>query len=208
MKGLLVKDSHLMAKSGLGTYVFTTVFVAFVLAMRGTKNQIWLPLIFVMFLVNGNLLYDRNSGWEKSSVVMPVSRKNIVQSKYLLFALTGMIGLFYGVVLTLTVCAVFRYPLLGREIVGNILSGTVLMLCAGAVDLPICLLSMKHAGKKLLFVLLFAAVAAVCLLILMAPIGLNWFDPVFYFAVLSLFAGGAYVASYTTVCRRYEKMDL
>ena len=88
------------------------------MAMRGTKNQILLPLIFAVLLVNGNLFYDRNSGREKSLVVMPVSRKNIVQSKYLLFTLTGLLALVYGVALTLIVCAIFRYPLSAYEIKG------------------------------------------------------------------------------------------
>lgn len=208
MQGLLIKDSHLMTKSGLGTYVFTTVFVAFVLAMRGTKNQIWLPLIFAVLLVNGNLFYDRNSGWEKSSVVMPVSRKNIVQSKYLLFTLTGLLALVYGVALTLIVCAIFRYPLSAYEIIGNTLSSAVLMLCVGAVDLPICMLSIKWAGKKLLFALLFVTIATALWLLLMAPNWLSGIDPVVYFAVLSVFAGTIYFVSYTAACRHYVKMDL
>ncbi|MDO5434100.1 ABC-2 transporter permease [Eubacterium sp.] len=208
MKGLLLKDRHLITKNGIGALAFTIVFVAFMMGGLGIKNQFWLPLVSMVFLVNGDLFYDRNSGWEKSSVVMPVSRKNIVQSKYLLFALAGLLGLLYGIVLTLAVCAVFSYALSAREMVGNILSGTALMLCAGAVDLPICLLSMKQAGKKLLFALVFAAVTAVLWLLLMVPRWLNGIDPLVCFAVLSVFAGGACFASYAIVCRHYEKMDL
>ena len=208
MRGLLIKDSHIMTKSGVGATLFEAAFAAFALGALGMNNQMWLPLVLVVYFVNGNLFYDRNSGWEKSAVVMPVSRKNIVQSKYLLFAVTGMIGLVYGVVLTRVICTVFGYPLVRFEMTGYALSSAVLALCIGAVDLPVCLIPIKLVRKKLLFVTLLAAGAAGLILLLMVPGWLHNIHPIVYFAVLSMLAGAVYFCSYVTVCRRYTTMDL
>ena len=103
MKGLLLKDYYLIrsvlyiilvvfAVVGIGMSFLTSTWVLTVLA------TVMLGMISVT-----TINMDKNSGWRKVSVVLPVSRKAILDSKYILYLLLSGAGLFLGVILSVVV---------------------------------------------------------------------------------------------------------
>ena len=107
MKGLLLKDFYLIRKSLL------IMFLTFV-ALGATLSALitsWalIPLGAIMFetMVTTTINTDRNSGWHKVSGVLPVSRKCVIQSKYMLYLILGAIGIILGVVACVVISNIY-----------------------------------------------------------------------------------------------------
>ena len=96
MKGLLLKDYYLigsvlwillaaMAVIGIAMAVLTSAWALVVIA------TVMLGMVSV-----STINMDKASGWYKVSLVMPVARQAVVDSKYLLYLLLSGVGLFAG----------------------------------------------------------------------------------------------------------------
>lgn len=103
MKGLLLKDYYLIrsvlyiilvvfAVVGIGMSFLTSTWVLTVLA------TVMLGMISVT-----TINMDKTSGWRKVSVVLPMSRKAVLDSKYVLYLLLSGTGLLLGIILSVTV---------------------------------------------------------------------------------------------------------
>ena len=103
MKGLLLKDYYLI-RSVLS--IMLTVFVVVGIGMSFLTST-WVLTVLATVMLGmisvSTINMDKNSGWRKVSVVLPVSRKTILDSKYILYVLLSGAGLLLGIILSVMV---------------------------------------------------------------------------------------------------------
>ncbi len=101
MKGLLYKDLLCIKKNIL--YVLIPLFVFFVIFAVNLKNStaIYFIPLFVSFIVLINAFaYDEVSKWNHYALTLPITKKELVLSRYVLAALLACASLVIDVVFT------------------------------------------------------------------------------------------------------------
>lgn len=100
MKGLILKDIYNLRKHGR-TMLLLAAAYSFMIFMTGNA-EVFLGTVVIMFAATSitSLSYDSQSGWDTYVSTLPVSRSDVVMSKYILsylFALAGgLIALLIG----------------------------------------------------------------------------------------------------------------
>lgn len=94
MKGLIIKDL-LNLRKHLKTLLLFLVFYGFLSYRNGDSTLlIMMVALFIILLVITSMTEDESAKWDRIALAMPISRKTIVRSKYvllILLLLTGMI---------------------------------------------------------------------------------------------------------------------
>lgn len=85
MKGLLLKDFYTIWKAGR-IFIILYIFIAAVSGMNLQNG--WSYMGFWMVMMDAQTLstfsYDHSCNWNRFALTMPVTRKDVVQSKFLL----------------------------------------------------------------------------------------------------------------------------
>ncbi len=93
MKGLILKDLLNLRKQARIILLFVGFyFVLGVINQSGDSFGGVVALLFAMLAVTA-MAYDERAGWDKYALTMPVSRRDLVVSKYLLGVLLSLAGL-------------------------------------------------------------------------------------------------------------------
>ncbi len=92
MKGLILKDMYSLRKYGR-TMLLLAVFYSFMIFMMGNAD-VFLGTVVIMFAVASitSFAYDNQAGWDIYVSTLPVSRRNVVMSKYALSYLLALLG--------------------------------------------------------------------------------------------------------------------
>lgn len=103
MKGLLLKEIY-----SLKRYIsIISLLMAFYLALSvktGNPSMLMFVITFIfIFVVLSSFAYDEATKWDRYAIAMPLTRKTIVLSKYLLMCIVMVLGL------ALTVAAIVVY---------------------------------------------------------------------------------------------------
>lgn len=137
MKGLLLKDFYLVRAT------LAIILVTYAVIGIGMSNMSdpWITVVIgaVMFgiMSASTINMDKQYGWNKFEVTLPVSKAHIVDSKYLLYLLFSVLGFVVGVALSLIICAVKPDLMPADEMVRLYLSISAAMaLFAGGVQIP------------------------------------------------------------------------
>ncbi len=103
MKGLLLKDYYLI-RSVL--YIILAVFAVTGIGMSFLASA-WVLTVMATVMLGmisvTTIQMDKHSGWRKISAVLPVSRKAVLDSKYILYILLSGAGLLFGILFSVTV---------------------------------------------------------------------------------------------------------
>lgn len=91
MTGLLYKDL-INLKSTFKIYCLITVIWGVIFIPDGNYSIFGLLMVMMATLVVTTLSYDDLANWDQYALTMPVSRKEVVYSKYLLLLLLDTIG--------------------------------------------------------------------------------------------------------------------
>ena len=83
MKALIYKDLLTLWKYLRNYLLMCVVFQVASIAGEGFEFMRFYPLILVSSLPHTLLAYDERSGWEKYALTLPIGRKKLVGSKYL-----------------------------------------------------------------------------------------------------------------------------
>ena len=137
MKGLLLKDFYLVR----ATLAIILVTYAVIGIGMSIMSDPWITVVIgaVMFgiMSASTINMDKQYGWNKFEVTLPVSKAHIVDSKYLLYLLFSVLGFVVGVALSLIICAVKPDLMPADEMVRLYLSISAAMaLFAGGVQIP------------------------------------------------------------------------
>lgn len=137
MKGLLLKDFYLVR----ATLAIILVTYAVIGIGMSIMSDPWITVVIgaVMFgiMSASTINMDKQYGWNKFEVTLPVSKAHIVDSKYLLYLLFSVLGFVVGVALSLIICAIKPDLMPADEMVRLYLSISAAMaLFAGGVQIP------------------------------------------------------------------------
>lgn len=137
MKGLLLKDFYLVR----ATLAIILVTYAVIGIGMSIMSDPWITVVIgaVMFgiMSASTINMDKQYGWNKFEVTLPVSKARIVDSKYLLYLLFSVLGFVVGVALSLIICAVKPDLMPADEMIRLYLSiAAAMALFAGGVQIP------------------------------------------------------------------------
>lgn len=132
MLGLIMKDVHVIIKYRLAYMLGISVLFIILLSALGIQNNF--IIIGIMFSsVEGTIGFDRSSEWEKFAVTLPVSRMQVVMSKYLLSVLLMFVGIALGCMLTIIANAVFRLKMIPAVLFRDVITAISLLLMINAL---------------------------------------------------------------------------
>lgn len=107
MKGLLLKDFYII-RSGLLILLLTFIFVG-----AGMSFVISPWVLLVIFTVTLSfqsavtVQTNKSSQWDRFSATLPISRKQTISSKYIMYLLLSLAGLGIGAAISI-ICALFQ----------------------------------------------------------------------------------------------------
>lgn len=166
MKGLILKDLLVLRKIAVLYLVIEGVLLAASLFNPAMQMfAILYFLILAMMLPITALAYDERAGWEKYALTMPVTRKKLVASKYLL----GLILLGISLVL-MVIFIIFLYEWLSvysvnyTETVLRLVFAVVVGCLFLSVLMPIMLKLGTEKGRIVMMLMIFIPVGAVLIL--------------------------------------------
>ncbi|OAA84860.1 ABC-2 transporter permease [Clostridium ljungdahlii] len=93
MNGLILKDLYNLKSSGKSLYIGIVVF-SLLNFLWGTNMEVWNVFIILIgsILVINTMSYDNTAKWDKYALIMPVTRRDVVLSKYLVSIIVIFIG--------------------------------------------------------------------------------------------------------------------
>ena len=139
MKGLLLKDYYLI-RSVL--YIILVVFAVVGVGMSFLTSTWVLTVIATVMLGMISVTtinMDKSSGWRKASAVLPVSRKAVLDSKYVLYLLLSCAGLLLGILLSVTV-SLFKGRLDQEPMLVFVSISIAMALFSGSMTIPFAFL--------------------------------------------------------------------
>ena len=98
MKGLLIKDIYNLKKTISMYFVIVALLISYCIF---TKKNAFLPIVPVLIfstMITGSFTKDNSTKWDRLAVTMPLTRKNIVWSRYILFFIILAVGSIIGVI--------------------------------------------------------------------------------------------------------------
>lgn len=99
MKGLILKDIYNAMTQGKALIFMIVIFgVCFANAASGTL--IMMCTIYAAVMVVNNLALDEMCSWEVYALTMPITRSQLVLSKYIVSAAYSLCGILLGIVMT------------------------------------------------------------------------------------------------------------
>lgn len=159
MTGLILKDMLNLKKQGK-VYLILIIFY-FVLGLVNENSSMFtsmMTMVAVLIPLTA-MAYDERSNWDRYALTMPISRKSMVMSKYLL----GLIFLAAAFVISILLNMFFSDMPIAENIITslvNISAGLILM----ASIFPLLFKFGVEKGRILMMIVIFIPVAAVVMI--------------------------------------------
>ena len=154
-KGLIYKDLFLL-KEAFPIVALAVLFLLFTIILGFSGGFLALCIMLMVFavkVVESTLIYDETDGWNSFVLTAPVSRKEIVRSKYLLQILFLAGAFLVSAVILLLISLIPMFS--GEEWLFLMLFvGFCYALFYGAVIIPIYLKFGQHASRYVAFAVL------------------------------------------------------
>lgn len=154
-KGLIYKDLFLI-KDAFPIAALAVLFLLFSITLGFTGGFLALCIMLLVFavkIVESTLIYDETDGWDSFVLTAPVSREEIVRSKYLLQILFLAGAFLVSAVILLLISLVPMFS--GEEWLFLMLFvGFCYALVYGAVVIPIYLKFGQHTSRYVAFAIL------------------------------------------------------
>lgn len=150
----LVKKDLLMIKGNIRQVIlFLVVFL--VLAFQENNIIVIVPVFVSMMVFITTFSYDEYNKWDAYAIALPISRKNIVKSKYIASIILWAIALLVTVVIT-GIMGLFEQNLNYFEMFGMILGCVFSIVLLEAIMFPLIFKFGVEKGRIGLFVGVFA----------------------------------------------------
>lgn len=208
MKGLLLKDFYITKDNLL-------VMMVSLLAIGTGMSFVVAPSIVIiiastMFSIAGTstINLDKTSKWDKLSVTMPVTKKEIILSKYVIYCILGLIGLVVGGIVAI-ILSVFKGEFEMNNFLIYVVLGIIVPLISGSVSIPgFFLLSEEKAS--IVMILSYTATGGILagVFLLVDPFFSLKDNFVVFGTVLFLFALLLFAASFVITNKIYSKKDI
>ena len=154
-KGLIYKDLFLL-KEAFPIVALAVLFLLFTIILGFSGGFLALCIMLMVFavkVVESTLIYDETDGWDSFVLTAPVSRKEIVRSKYLLQILFLAGAFLVSAVILLLISLI---PMFSGEdwLFLMLFVGFCYALVYGAVVIPIYLKFGQHTSRYVAFAVL------------------------------------------------------
>lgn len=208
MKGVFLKDLYI-AKSGIVIALVCLFVLAFGFSfLLDVSSVLMLAPAISTIAVYNSITSDASSKWNKNVITMPVSRDQIIGTKYILYILLSAAGIIVVLaalgILSLLGAAVTVYALLFNTSIG-----VSAALLAGGISLP-CVYFFDPEKSQIVFLVSFIASTGIITALVLL---INLFMPVkdntllaFYIVLAISFAW--FVVSYKIAAVLYRKRDI
>ena len=154
-KGLIYKDLFLL-KETFPIAALAVLFLLFSITLGFTGGFLALCIMLLVFavkVVESTLIYDETDGWDSFVLTAPVSRKEVIRSKYLLQILFLAGAFLLSAVLLLLISLIPQFD--GEEwLYIMLIVGFCYALVYGAVVIPVYLKFGQHTSRYVSFVIL------------------------------------------------------
>lgn len=159
MKGLLLKDLINLGKQTRAIAIILFFYLVFAFFSEDSTMYGGIVSIMLVMMVITSMAYDERSKWDRYALTMPVSRDQLVLSKYLLGLILSGIGLVVNLILlNLTSAMPF----------GEVMVLAFALFGVGMFILAVLLPLMYHfgveRGRMLMILVLFMPTAAILIL--------------------------------------------
>lgn len=204
MTGLLKKDFIMVGKNSKINLFIVALF--FVISLIAGENDLMSAMIIIMLsmLVVYTFTLDAASKWERYVLALPVTRKDVVLSKYIIALLLTGIGA--GITAFLKIASAFiqhRFTGWGTWYIFFVLS--VLFLC---LLLPLIFKFGAEKSQMLAFVAYGLPIVAVVLVMTFTGVTFNENTFSFLFQISPLILLAGIFISYGISCRIYRNAEL
>ena len=154
-KGLIYKDLFLL-KEAFPIVAIAVLFLLFTIILGFSGGFLALCIMLMVFavkVVESTLIYDETDGWDSFVLTAPVSRKEIVRSKYLLQILFLAGAFLVSAVILMLISLIPMFS--GEEwLFLMLVVGFCYALVYGAVVIPIYLKFGQHTSRYVAFAVL------------------------------------------------------
>lgn len=139
MKGLILNNLYSMENSIKSSSMLTVVAVVLLLLTNisaALKLAAFLPFVLIPVHAFEILKYDAMSGWNKYEIILPITRKRIIESKYLTFLLLFIFS-FVLVFCIAYIIHLFVLPTMHFVFFNYLLRGMGLIICIASLVFPL-----------------------------------------------------------------------
>lgn len=208
MKGLLLKDFYI-AKSNMLLMTIGLMVIGFGLSflMDSSAVLILAPAMFTT-AVFISITADATSKWNKLAVTMPVTRKQIVFSKYIFYIALSIFGVLIGVIPSLAMSAIKQDLSPSLMVLYGVLGiGTAFL--AGGLSIP-CAYIFDPEKSQIVFMISFVSATGIMVGIFLL---VNLFFPVKENLILAgfcalLFSIVLFYISFVFAAKTYGRKDI
>lgn len=210
MKGLLLKDFYCL-KQNLKYMFFVLLLFGIIFIPQGNNGFSSVLIMLFAMMVITTLSYDHAGKWDNFALTMPITRKMLVQSKYVLLLLMLLAGIVISLLCSV-IGAAFKgfldFTETGVEI------GTVAMVAVWMASLLLPLIYKFGVERARLFLMLVFALPVVIIMVVtsmfkdvsMPNITPEQLAPLA--AVLPILTIFVYIVSYMISVKIYQKKEL
>lgn len=139
MSGLILNNIYSVRKSTKTSLLLASVAVIILVLTKETfalRAALFLPFLLIPVQAFEVLKQDAMSGWNRFEITLPVTRKQIVGSKYITFILFFIISLLLIITIFLAT-HIFLYPVIDLLVFNFILRGMGIILLLAASTYPL-----------------------------------------------------------------------
>lgn len=156
MLGLVKKDLLMIKGNMRQVILFLVVFL--ILAFQENNIIVIVPVFVSMIVFITTFSYDEYNKWDAYAIALPISRKNIVKSKYIASVILWLIALLVTVVITV-IMGIIGQNINYFEMFGMILGCVFSIVLLEAIMFPLIFKFGVEKGRIGLFVGVFAIAA-------------------------------------------------
>ena len=135
MKGLLLKDFYTTKANIFVAFLSCIVMAIGLSVVISPSVVIILITIPLSMTVSSTIISDKKNKWTQFAVTLPVSKKQIISSKYIAYLFWVIVGLIVGTLICLIVLKItnttdnYMNIFIGFSIIISLLSGSIIMPC-------------------------------------------------------------------------------
>lgn len=149
----LVKKDLLMIKGNIRQVIlFLVVFL--VLAFQENNIIVIVPVFVSMMVFITTFSYDEYNSWDAYAISMPVSRKDIVKSKYIASIILIFIAVIFTIIISLIIGLIYN-NINFQEIIANVLICAASIIILEAIMFPLIYKFGVEKGRIGIFVGIF-----------------------------------------------------
>jgi len=203
LAGLMLKDLLNLRSTIKTLIVMLLIFVVLLISMGSIMPIFFLMIIFAAILPTTSITMDDMGKWDRYALTLPVTRKDIVRSKYLL-----MIILIGSAILISVIIAAVSYYMMSD----NVMSFWIILLVSAVGILYSSLilpLLYKFSSEKTRYIMLLPMILVGiliggCVIIFGDSLPENL---LLYILITAAVSVAAFIASYFVSVRLYEKKE-